>query len=618
MRKQLQLLRYIRPHRRDLRIILLTMLLWIGVDVLRPWPTKLLVDQILGQQPIPEAVNRWLAILPGPPGATGLLVWACVSTVLIFLAGTLIAMASTYASVRLGDRMTYSLGADLFLHLQRLSLLYHSRRPVGDMSVRVNEDAQCVQVLVTSALLPLIQSVLMLVSMFVIMWRIEPTMTILSLGIAPFLMLIIRIFGERLKVSSRTKRDMEGRLSSLVQQALIAIPAVQAFNREKTEYDRFQHYAKETLNAHQRSVYAELWFKLFVGLVTSVGTALIMWLGGKYALEGKVSAGGILVFISYLGSLYYPLNSITCMASTLQNAAANADRVMEILDTAPEVQNSPHAREVKLQGHVRYEDVWFRYDSGMAALKGISFDAHAGERVALVGPSGAGKTTLANLLVRFFDPSSGRVIIDGHDIRDLHLRSLREQVAMVLQEPFLFPVTVAENIAYGRTASTREEVVEAAKAANAHDFIRRLPQGYDTVVGERGATLSGGEKQRLSIARAFLKNAPILILDEPTSALDAKTESLFLEALNRLMKKRTTFIIAHRLSTIRNADRIIVLDQGEAMEQGRHPELMARDGLYASLYRQQMEVVGDEVWRSQDHNLWESRHTRACAVVAED
>jgi ATP-binding cassette, subfamily B, bacterial len=585
MRKQLRLLRYVRPHWRDLQVILFTMTLWIGVDVLKPWPTKLLVDQILGRQPIPEEINRWLAILPGPPGATGLLFWVCVSTVLIFLGGALIAMASNYASVRLGRRMTYSLGADLFLHLQRLSLLFHSRRQVGDMSLRVNEDAQCVQSLVTSALFPAIQSVVMLIIMFAIMWRIEPTMTVLSLGVAPFLMLIIRIFEERLKASSRAQRDLEGRLSSLVQQSLSAIPAVQAYNREWAEHDRFKRYAEETRKAHQRSVHAELWFKLLVGLVTSVGTASIMWLGGRYALEGKMSIGSILVFISYLGSLYYPLNSIACTASTVQSAAAKADRVVEILDTSPEVQNSSQARDARLRGHIRYEDVRFNYDSNMPALKGVSFESRAGEKVALVGPSGAGKTTLANLLVRFFDPSSGRILIDGHDIRDLHLNSLRQQVAMVLQEPFLFPVTVAENIAYGRPEATRQEIMEAASAAGAHDFIERLPQGYDAVVGERGATLSGGEKQRLSIARAFLKDAPILVLDEPTSALDAKTEHLLLETLDRLMMNRTTLIIAHRLSTVCNADRIIVLDQGVAVEQGRHSELLARDGLYASLHR---------------------------------
>ena len=337
-----------------------------------------------------------------------------------------------------------------------------------------------------------------------------------------------------------------------------------------------------------------MWFKLFVGLVTSVGTAAIMWLGARYALEGKMTVGTILVFLSYLGSLYGPLNAMTYTASTLQHAAANADRVIEILDTLPDVEDSPHAREVSLQGHVRYEGVTFGYEPDRPVLKGMSLEAKPGEVLAIVGPSGAGKTTLVSLLIRFFDPWSGRVMVDDQDIRELRVRSLRQQVAIVLQDPFIFPLTIAENIAYGRPGATGEEIVAAAVAANADGFIRHLPEGYDTVVGERGATLSGGEKQRLSIARAFLKDAPILILDEPTSALDAGTEFLLLDALARLMKGRTTIIIAHRLSTIRNADRVLVMDRGEIVGHGTHSELMVRGGLYANLYHQQMRGTSRE------------------------
>lgn len=594
MKTQLRLLRYVQPHWRDLGIILVTMALGIGLDVLRPWPMKLLVDQVLGQQPVPAQLRQLLASLPGPHRVEGLLVWVCVSTVLIFLLGTLMSMATTGASVRLGQRMVYDLGADLFLHLQRLSLIFHSRRAVGDTIARVTGDPYCVQALIAGALLPLLQSLVLLIAMFAIMWRLEPTITLLSLGVVPFLILAIQIFGEPMKVRHQEKRDLEGRMMSLVQQALSAMPAVQAFNREELEHARFRSYANETVRAYQRATSADLRFKLFVGLVTAVGTAAVMWLGARSVLQGKMTIGSVLVFLAYLGSLYGPLNSITYTASTVQHAAANAGRVMEILDTPPDVRDSPDARDAELRGHVRYEDVTFGYESDRPVLKGISFEARPGEVIAIAGPTGAGKTTLVNLLVRFFDPWSGRITVDGQDIRQLRVRSLRQQVAIVLQEPFIFPLSVAENIAYGRPEATRGEIVAAAVAANADDFIQRLPEGYDTVVGERGATLSGGEKQRLSIARAFLKDRAILILDEPTSALDSRTECLLLDALDHLMEGRTTFIIAHRLSTIRSADRILVIDRGEIVEQGGHSELMDLGRLYASLYRRQMEIRQDE------------------------
>ena len=610
MRTQLRLLRYVRPHSRALMTILVSMGLATGLEVLRPWPTKLLVDQVLGQQPLPARLSRLVDALPGPAGVEGLLLWVCAGTVLIFLAGSLLSMANMSASVKLGQRMVYDLGADLFLHLQRLSLVFHSRRPVGDTVARVTGDPYCVQLLVTRAFLPLLQSAVLLITMFAIMWRLEPTITLLSLGVAPFLMLAIRVFGEPMQNRNRERRELEGRMMSLVQQALSAIPAVQAFTREELEYARFRDCADDTVVAYERAIAADMWFKLAVGLVTAVGTAAIMWLGARYALAGKMSVGSILVFLSYLGSVYEPLNSITYTASTLHYAAANADRVLEILDTPPDVRDLPNARAARLQGHVRYEDVTFGYEPDRPVLKAISFEARPGEVVAIVGPTGAGKTTLVSLLVRFLDPWAGRVTVDGQDIRRLRVRSLRQQIGIVLQEPFIFPLTVAENIAYGRPDARREEIVAAAVAANADEFIRRLPEGYETVIGERGATLSGGEKQRLSIARAFLKDAPILILDEPTSALDARTESLLLDALDRLTRRRTTLIIAHRLSTIRSADRVLVIDHGEVVEEGRHSELLALGGLYAGLYRRQLEhahhepVAGELV---RDSGRWERR-----------
>jgi ATP-binding cassette subfamily B protein/subfamily B ATP-binding cassette protein MsbA len=427
--------------------------------------------------------------------------------------------------------------------------------------------------------------------MFAIMWQLQPQLTLLSLTVVPFMVLCIRIFGNPMKTQTLERRELEWRMINVVQQAMNAMPAIQAFGREEIEHARFLRYADDTVDAYRRSTLSQMWFKFFVGLVTAVGTAAVMWRGGHFVLDGSMTIGSVLVFLSYLASLYAPLNSITQTASIVQTAGANADRVLEVLDLIPDVRDEPGAIDAPLSGPIRFENVTFSYEPGRPVLKDVSLEVQPGETIAIVGPTGAGKTTLVNMLMRFFDPSTGRVTVGGRDIRSLKVRSVRDQISMVLQDPFIFPYTIAENISYGRPEATRERVIEAAIAANADPFIKALPGGYDSIIGERGATLSGGEKQRLSIARAFVKDAPLLIMDEPTSALDARTEGMLLDALERLTKGRTTFIIAHRLSTIRNADKIIVLDHGRIVEQGTHQELIALGGMYSGLYKQQMEIA---------------------------
>jgi ATP-binding cassette subfamily B protein/subfamily B ATP-binding cassette protein MsbA len=571
---------------------LVTIGLIAAVEIARPWPLKIVVDNVLGEKPLPGYLHGALAPLPGSLGPNGLLVWAVVATILIFLASTFASIAESVISTKLGQRMTFDLAGDVFTHLRRLSLIFHSRRPVGDTISRVTVDSYCVSELVTGAIVPVLQALVTLVAMFAVMWALEPRLTLLALAVVPLQIAAIRVFGGPMKARTRERRDLEGEMTSLVQQTLTAMPAVQAFTREQLEGSRYRDYADRTVAAYVRATLAGSWFKLFAGLGTALGTAAVLYLGARLALDGAVSVGTVLVFLSYLASLYAPLNSITYTAQTWQTAAAQADRIVEILDLVPDVRERPHARNIRIrEGRVRFDTVTFGYEPGHAVIKEVSIDVSPHETVAIVGPTGAGKTTLVSMLLRFFDPWSGRVEVNDVDLREMRLRSLREQVAIVLQEPFILPLSIAENIAYGRPDATLGEIVAASRSANADDFIRRLPNGYRTEVGERGATLSGGEKQRLAIARAFLKDAPLLILDEPTSALDARTEAGLLETLEHLTAGRTTFVIAHRLSTIRNADRILVLDDGQVVEDGTHADMVAHQGLYAALYRHQMDAA---------------------------
>jgi ATP-binding cassette subfamily B protein len=585
VKRQLRILSYARGYWRSVVVLLATMLVDIGLDLLRPWPLKLIIDNVLGDEPTPAVLT---SLLPGTGDARGLAAWAAGGTVLIFLLGTASSAFYNYLSLRLGQRMTFALAGDLFAHLQRMSLRFHGRRPLGDMIARVTGDSYCVSTMVTDALLPAVQALVMLGAMFFVMWSLQPTLTLLAVGVLPFLAVVIRVFSRPIKDRTREQRDLEGKMVSVVEQTLGAVPAVQAFTREDIEERRFRHYADRTVTAYVRATMAGIWFEVFAGVVTALGTAGIMYLGADLAIRGELTPGTIIIFLSYLSSLYDPLDSITHTTQTVQGAAAEADRVMEILEIEPEISDRPHAVEARnVRGEVRYEHVTFGYEPGHPVLSDVSLEASPGDVVAIVGPTGAGKTTLMNMLVRFYDPWTGRITLDGRDLRDYRHRSLRRQIALVLQDPFILPATISENIAYGRPDAAMDEIVAAATAANAHHFITSLPGGYDAEVGERGATLSGGEKQRLSIARAFLKDAPILILDEPTSALDARTEALLLEALERLMRGRVTFMIAHRFSTIRGATQILVFDHGRLVERGTQEQLLEEGGLFASLYQQQ-------------------------------
>jgi ATP-binding cassette subfamily B protein len=575
--------------------VLATMLGRIGLDVLKPWPMKVLVDHALSGLPVPQALAPLVDVLPGAATREGLAAWSIAATVVLFLLAWALGVATAYANIAFGQRMVYDLAADLFGHLQRLSLRFHRRKSVGDSIRRVTTDSGCVSTIVKDAILPLVTSAISLVAMFAVMWRIEPGLTLLSLAVVPWMVLVLgRYMGPMLE-RSYAEQEAEGRLYDVVERTLSAVPVVQAFGREDDAVRRFEAAARRVTEASLASAIVGLKFQVLIGAATAAGTAAILWLGAERVLDGRLTVGSILVFVAYLGSLYGPIEAIMYTPSTAQGAAGSALRVLEILETAREVDDRPGAaRLARVEGHVRVSDVTFGYEAGRPVLKHVTFEARPGEIVALVGPSGAGKSTTVGLLPRFYDPWEGIVAIDGRDVREVQLGSLRSQIAIVLQEPFLFPVTVAENIAYARPHASRAEIEAAARAANAHAFIERLPRGYDTVVGERGATLSGGERQRIAIARALLKDAPILVLDEPTSAVDAETERLLLDAIERLVAGRTTFIIAHRLSTLQKAHRILAMENGMIVESGTHAELIARGGLYARFHALQLGAAAGE------------------------
>ncbi len=583
----------LRPHKRALALAFVAVLGEGAANLLEPWPLKFVFDSFSRSGPKHGWFNTWIQSIIGPDKIAAL-EFAAAAVFGIALLDAVCFFAEKYLTTSVGQWVMHDLRLLLYGHIQDLSLDYHRQNQTGELISRLTSDIDAIQSFIVTNLLGSLVDAMTLLGMVAVMFYLNWRFTLIALSVAPLLFAVTYSYTRRSKKASREVRKKESEIVSRLQEVLSAIGVVKALAREDYEQQKLEEESVESVQIALRARSLKARLSPLVGLIVAAGTGLVLWFGGKLVLAGSLSAGSLLVFIWYLGKMYKPMQDVAKMTDSYSKAAVGYERIKEILDTEPQVQDLPSAKPApRFKGNIEFDHVQFSYVPGQPVLKNISFAVPPGHMTALVGSTGAGKTTIASLIGRFYDPDSGSVRIDGQDVRDFSQKSLRDQMSFILQESILFRAPIWQNIAYGKPEASRTEIRRAAKLANAGEFIEKLPDDYDTVVGERGATLSGGQRQRIAIARAIIRDTPILIMDEPSSGLDAVSEKLVFEALSRLMKDRTTIVIAHRLSTIRQANNILLIKNGRIVESGSHEQLLRAGGIYAMLYELQFQHEDD-------------------------